>query len=296
MTTKNTKRQGSIRPPKNNKLLLGVLAITVVGITGGAVWVASSEDPGSTSSVGVLGGDYHALRVLPDGKLLYGEHAGVSISEDGGRTWSESNGIGDAMAISTSPVVPEKIVMAGHDVFNVSEDGGETWRKVSFGNLPGTDIHGFTVAPSKPHVWYANIAGRGLYRSENAQDWQFLSSGTASAMSLAAGPGETPRLYALTMNQGLIVSDDGVRWMTASEAPPAAAAGLDVHPVSGNVYIAGPNGVARSENKGATWQDLSFPEGARLVTADPQDEQQLFAVGESGRVQRSTDGGSTWIK
>jgi len=115
-------------------------------------------------------------------------------------------------------------------------------------------------------------------------------------MTLAAGPGAFPRLYALTMHDGLIVSDNGTSWQRASDAPQAAMSGLDVHPVSGDVYLAGPAGVARSRDRGATWENLNLPEGARLVTSDPADEQNLYAAAESGRVYRSVDGGASWTR
>ncbi|WP_188905186.1 WD40/YVTN/BNR-like repeat-containing protein [Deinococcus aerophilus] len=113
-------------------------------------------------------------------------------------------------------------------------------------------------------------------------------------MALAAGPGDTPRLYALMLDAGLTVSDDGIAWQRAATAPPAASAGLDIHLVSGNVYIAGPEGVARSEDEGASWTNLKLPEGALLVTADPQEVARLYAAGASGTVYRAHDGGSTW--
>lgn len=200
------------------------------------------------------------------------------------------------MALTSSTRTPGTVVMAGHDVLKVSRDGGQTWQDQDFGNLPGTDIHGFAAFPDQPDVWYANLAGRGLYRTENGQDWRFVSPATAGAMALAAGPGEPPHLYALTMDAGLIVSDDGKTWQRAGDAPPAAGSGLHVHPVSGHVYIAGPAGVARSEDKGASWTNLNLPEGALLVTADPQDETKLYTAGESGAVYRSEDGGKTWSK
>lgn len=272
--------------------LAGLLLGTA--LLGGAWWWQAQGN--SSGAATRLSGDFHALRVLPDGRLLYGQHAGVSVSADGGKTWGPLNGAGDAMALATSSGPAGALFMAGHDVFRTSLDGGETWRDVGLGNLPGSDIHGFAVAPQAPNVWYANVAGRGLYRTENGRDWRFVSPATAGAMTLAVGPGAAPRLYALTMDAGLIVSDDGATWRRASDAPQAAGSGLDVHPVSGDVYIAGPAGVARSKDKGATWDGLSLPEGALLVTADPRDENKLYAAGESGSVYRSTDGGISWDK
>ncbi|CAM3384104.1 exo-alpha-sialidase [Deinococcus saxicola] len=277
--------------PTGRRMLVPAALLTAA-LLGGAVWWLTQGNQGETTAR--LSGDFHALRVLPDGRLLYGQHAGVSVSANNGKSWGPSDGAGDAMALASSTRFPDTVVMAGHDVLKVSQDGGRTWQDQGFGNLPGTDIHGFAASPDQPGVWYANLAGRGLYRTADGQNWQFVSAATPGAMALAVGPGDTPRLYALMMDAGLIVSDDGTAWQRAAAAPPAAAAGLDVHPMSGNVYIAGPEGVGRSEDKGASWTNLNLPEGALLVTADPQDEARLYAAGASGTVYRSDDGGSTW--
>jgi photosystem II stability/assembly factor-like uncharacterized protein len=281
MTTRTPRK---VTPPRAGRSRAPVpAALLAVALLGGTLWWQTQRNQMED-----------AQRLLPEGRLLYGQHPGVSVSSDGGRTWGAPDGAGDAMAISPSSRTPGTLVMAGHDVLKTSRDGGQTWQAAGFGNLPSTDIHGFAAAPGMPDVWYANLAGRGLYRTEDGQSWRFVSPATGSAMALAAGPGDTPRLYALTMDQGLIVSDDGATWQRAGDAPQAAGSGLDVHPLSGNVYIAGPSGVARSEDRGASWTNLNLPEGALLVTADPQDETKLYAAGESGAVYRSADGGSTW--
>lgn len=267
--------------------LLGLAAVS------GMMWWQTRDKPVAAQ---MLGGDFHALQVLPDGRLLYGQHAGTSLSVDEGRTWSVPDGAGDAMALATVPGAPQTIVLAGHDVLRLSDDGGQSWQDTGFGNLPGTDLHGFALMPGDPSVRYANVAGRGLYRSKNAQDWRLVTAATAGAMQIAVGPGSAPRLYALTMDTGLIVSVGGSTWQQMSLAPQAAATGLYIHPDSGNVYVAGPAGVARSEDGGANWITLGLPEGARLVAAHPQSELQLFAVGESGAVYRSPYGGTTWNK
>ncbi|GGM58211.1 S-layer protein [Deinococcus arenae] len=236
-----------------------------------------------------LSGDFHALRALPGGTVLYGQHAGVARSTHGGRTWSAPDGAGDAMALAVLPG-QDTLILAGHDVLKRSRDGGVTWQNQGFGNLPGTDLHGFAVRPDRPGTWYANVAGRGLYRTADGVTWQAVSPATQDAMTLAAAPGG--RLYALSMSQGLVTSPTGVDWARVTRAPAAVA--VDVHPVSGAVYLAGPDGVSRSLDGGQRWETLRLPEGARLVTADPQDDRQLLSVGESGRVYRSSDAGRTW--
>ncbi|GAA3815641.1 WD40/YVTN/BNR-like repeat-containing protein [Deinococcus aetherius] len=287
-----TKVRGMTPPRRAGALLTAALLSTA--LAGAVLWWSTLGEAGTTA--GRLGGDFHALRALPGGRLLYGQHAGVSASLDGGRTWGPFVGGGDAMALAASPRAPAVLVLAGNDVLRVSRDGGQSWQDQGFGNLPGTDVHGFAVAPDLPNVWYANLSGRGLYRSENGRDWRLVSPATGGTMALAVGPGSVPRLYALTMDAGLIVSDNGTIWQRAGDAPQAASSGLDVHPVSGHVYLAGPAGVARSEDKGASWTNLDLPEGARLITADPGDETKLYAAGESGAVYRSADGGRSWSR
>lgn len=264
-----------------------------------AVWVFVSRSA-SGAALGQVSGDLHALQFAPGDRIFYGQHDGLQISTDGGKTWTPPSGTGDAMAIASFPETPEVIYQAGHDLFLKSTDGGETWMEPGFGNLPGTDIHGFAVAPDTGML-YANIAGQGLYRStEGDNSWEFVSSAAAGAMAIAAGPGTPPVLYAATMDQGIIRSDDGGQsgqnWQRTATVPGMSMSGLYVHPESGNVYVTGPEGVYKSTDKGETWTVLGPDEPMALVAAETGDEAQLVAVAQQGQVYRSSDGGQTWDK
>lgn len=233
-----------------------------------------------------LGGDFHALRFVGD-TLLYGEHGGVRRSRDGGRTWSAPDGAGDAMALVQTG---DAVILAGHEVLQISRDQGQSWTRMPFGTLPDEDLHGFAADPVRHEVWYANVMGRGLYRTTDGQRWSFLSAETKDAWALAAGP--QPALYALD-GEGLLVSPDGVTWTRRASG---GAQHLDVHRVTGAVYAAGPQGVARSTDQGRTWKNLSFPGAARLVALHPTNDQQMYGVSGEGVVYRSSDGGATWRK
>lgn len=287
-----TKARRTTAAPRSRRRT-GLLALTLLtAALGGVRWWQTQG--GVLQPAGRLSGDFHTPRVLPDSRLLSGQRAGVAVSSDGGRTWGLPSGTGDATALASAARSPGPLVMAGRGVLKTSRDGGQSWRDAGFGNLPGTDIHGFVTLPNRPDVWDANLAGRGFYRTENGRDWRFVSPATAGTMRLAAGPGAAPRLSALSRGEGVIVSDGGAAWQRAGAAPRAAGSGLDVHPVSGNVELAGPTGVARSEDQGARGADPGLPEGALLVDADPRDRVNLDAAGGSGTVNRSVDGGKTW--
>ena len=301
MSTAKCKPQNK-KPPKASRKrlsLVWLVVATVLALGLGAWWLAARGQvaPSQDAGLGQLGGDLHALSFAPEGRILYGQHAGLQISSDGGRSWTRPSNTGDAMAIASSPAQPEVIYQAGHDLFLKSTDGGETWTEPGFGNLPGTDIHGFAVAPENGWL-YANIAGRGLYRSTGSDDtWEFVSPATAGAMALSAGPGTPAVLYAATMDRGLIRSSDGGEsWQPVTPPGGVSMSGLYAHPVSGTLYLAGQEGIYRSADQGQSWETLGPDVPMALVAANADDERELVGVSQQGQVYRSDDGGETWLE
>ena len=265
--------------------------LAVAAIVGLLAWQALK--PGASgNALGKLEGDMHALLFTNDGRVLYGQHGGIQVSSDAGKTWSAPSGQGDAMGLGASG---DALYMAGHDVFQKSNDGGKTWTSPGFANLPGTDIHGFAVAPSSGWL-YANLAGSGLYRStDGGKAWQAVNAATGGAMALAIGSGTPPAMFAATM-QGMIRSTDGgASWQPLPNASSLVGMALSVAPKSGAVYASSTKGVVRSTDNGETWTELAGPgEAVALVAPDPSDEQKLMAVSGTGQVYSSTDGGGTW--
>ncbi len=299
MSTASRKPQIDKSKKGKTHFLTAWLVVAVLALGLGVWWLTTrnGETTVQNAGLGQLGGDLHALTFAPEGRIFYGQHGGLQISSDAGTSWTPPSNTGDAMAIATSPAQPEVIYQAGHDLFLKSTDGGNTWSTPGFGNLPGTDIHGFAVAPENGWL-YANIAGQGLYRSTNADGpWEFVSPATGGAMALAAGPGVPATLYAATMDQGLLRSGDGGEsWQAVTQLSGMSMSGLYVHPVSGNVYAAGQQGVSRSADGGQSWTTLGPNAPMALVTAQPEDESRLVAVSQQGQVYRSGDGGQTWVK
>ncbi len=240
-----------------------------------------------------LEGDMHALLFTNDGRVVYGQHAGIQISSDGGKTWSTPGGQGDAMGLA----VAQKNVMylAGHDVFLKSFDAGKTWTNPGFGNLPGTDIHGLAV--SEANDWlYANIAGKGLYRStDGGQVWQAVNSATGGAMALAVGSGTPPALFAATMEGLLHSSDGGASWAALANSSSLVGMALAVNQKTNTIYASSSTGVVRSDDTGETWTELGdLGEAVALIAIDPQNAAHLMTVSGTGQVYVSQDAGQTW--
>ncbi|MCI0554958.1 MAG: YCF48-related protein, partial [Anaerolineae bacterium] len=156
----------------------GVALIVIVG-----VWFVFSNqgsvNPPAQPISKLSTADFHSLAfsLTEPETVFFGHHNGLLMSQNGGKDW-ESTALknADAMALALPLSDPRIMYAAGHDVFFKSNDGGETWNPVST-DLPGTDIHGFTVDPENANHVYAHVVGFGIFGSEDGGNtWTQLSS------------------------------------------------------------------------------------------------------------------------
>ena len=289
-------------------LALG-LALALVAV--GVVFVLSGNGGGGHAGGSALAvlrtNDFHALAFGLDNPnvVFFGHHNGVMRSDDGGRTWQPlvDRPNFDAMILAVSPGNPRQVFLAGHDVFQVSQDGGASWQPVKH-DLPGTDIHGFTMNPDDPNRLYAFVVGHGVFTSQDSgRSWQRLGGQPpADLMALASAGGSPETLYAGSMSAGVVKTTDGGATWTPSNARLGSrnVMALAVDPTTRQVVYTGTDdGLYRSDDAGASWRRLPFPGGNALAVAvSPSDPQVVLAIagvrrGE-GRVYRSEDGGTTW--
>lgn len=94
------------------------------------------------------------------------------------------------------------------------------------GRLPtGAGQEMLVIDPSQPKLVYA-ADGAGVYRSEDA-GWTWLPANDGlppvGVGAMAVDPSQPSRLYALTPERALYVSEDGARSWTALRSAGAAA-------------------------------------------------------------------------
>lgn len=296
---------GRSRPSPRRLRLVGLLALATA-IVGGGLFVGLRLDdaeggagPGEPAPIARMDTpDVHSLVIDPadPDRVLFGSHAGIMESRDGGFTWEDGSLRGkDAMSMATSAHDPTTIYVTGHDVFEVSRDGGATWQPLVH-DLPGTDIHAFAQDPLAPSVLYALVAGDGLFRSENGgTNWTPLGSQPPgdSPTALAA---DGTRVYAAAGGRINVSVDDGAAWQPLTAQPAGAATSLATALGDTLVIYAGTeNGLARSDDGGASWAELG-PVGvpALALAVAPSDPTRVEFVARGGGVYRSDDGGATW--
>lgn len=255
---------------------------TTPGAAGGAARSLASYRPP----------DIHALTVHPTdpATVIFGNHGGMLVSRDGGRTWDPLGPKGDAMGIAM-PAGSSTVYAAGHDVFFRSDDGGRTWSSVRPA-LPGTDIHGFAASAVMPGRFYAYVAGNGLFRSDDGGSiWTRAAAAPGSTMSMTvASGGGQDILFASTMEGVQRSRDGGATWERVPELGGAtvSASGSRVYAVAGTAVLVSSDG-------GLRWEQRSFPNGgATLAAPAASDPETVYVLAEGLTIWRSSDGGRTW--
>lgn len=279
------------------KLPLGIVAVALLAIATWWVSATLNGDDGQAAPIATLDTpDFHSLLVDPanSDRILFGSHAGIQESLDGGFTWSDGTLRGtDAMQLAASMEEPATLYATGHDVFQVSRDGGQTWQPQAH-DLPGTDIHGFAQDPGDPQRLYVSVVNYGMFTSgDGGATWRSLPIEPPGSGVLAAGPGV---LYSGVGPDVVASRDSGATWNVVSTLASGQVISLAVSSGEPQTMYAGtPNGIARSMDAGATWTALG-PDGIPVlaVAVSPADSGQVLIVSNEGAVYRTDDGGETW--
>ena len=231
-----------------------------------------------------------------------------------------SNGTGLDFAKST-PSTIVRVGTGGNNVFgSVSSDGGNSW--TAFANQAGSSSGGGTVAISADGgtiVWAPSDVAP-VASTNHGASWTTLtypsSSGTANlptGLQVLSDGANANLFYAWNQATGTFFtsSDKGVTWYAS------ATSGLPVLPswqssqavtvtgVQGDIWLATPSGVYRSQSSGWSWNQVD----ASTVTAATSIGFGKAAAGAyyptiylAGTVNgvaglfRSTDVGATWVQ
>ena len=278
----------------------------VVIVLGVLSWVVFSnkqlENSGARPISRLNTADFHSLAFsLTEPETVYfGHHHGLLVSRNGGRDWeSTSLPNADAMALALPSSNPQTMYAAGHDAFFKSIDGGKSWESVST-NLPGSDIHGFSVDPENADQVYAHVVDYGIFGSlDGGSTWSSLSDrAPSSTFNLAVGA-NAEILYAAAMQAGLWQSQDGGRtWAAVQNIPDNGAIALTYIHANGRLYITTLGdlaGIYVSDDDGQSWKSAGLNGTLLAVAVSPLDPDHIIVVNDQGEVFASRDGGLSWL-
>jgi photosystem II stability/assembly factor-like uncharacterized protein len=221
------------------------------------------------------------------------------VSEDDGETWSAS-GCQDQRcpAYRTLYTTPTKSYAWDENELLTSTDGGKTWQSVKPADYP-TDVN---------TLWFVNDK-TGFLGSDNGffsttdggRHWKFEKSIPYRIYRIV--PVDNQQAWALGGTKVFRTVDGGKTWNPANL--PKEIDGqktlVDIKFAGKAAWLAGEGVVLKSLDQGATWQivwqyDGEFAPPVMEKIFINKDPRQVWMVGKSEGVLRTSDDGATWEK
>jgi photosystem II stability/assembly factor-like uncharacterized protein len=281
----------------------------------GATWVAKNAGLPAGAAVVDIAIDPTSPETL---YVSTGEQ--IFRSDDGGETWTAgAHGGMDHLAVAPNGWV------FGSSVFDVSRstDRGVTWVST---HLPSAPIppHGrdLIADASSPGLIFAAVASGLLASSHYGDTWLASSQGltATNVNNVVIAKGRFPAVYASVGGLGVVVShpsrpaaagSNRISWQSANGNLPPQERGFGTalaidprHPST--LWRDTFDGVARSDDGGATWTALAIPDGCLVVLAiavDPTRSGTVYVGGipyenlcddRDAHSWKTLDGGRTW--
>jgi hypothetical protein len=167
----------------------------------------------------LTGSDVTELRdvsVGPDGAIWYAYVAGVRVSRDGGRSWTE---VGEGLrrkyteAIRVDRTNASRVLIGGEEGLFRSDDAGKTWR---LAGASGIQVMNIEQSPHDPCLWLAATERAGVFASRDCGK-SFENLGRIGfdrvVYTIGFDPAEAKRIVLAGWGFGVAVSDDaGKTW------------------------------------------------------------------------------------
>jgi photosystem II stability/assembly factor-like uncharacterized protein len=248
-----------------NKLLENVLEVMLsLFIVGGLLYVALYVKPTVTvpeytpTLFGYRDHYYGVVSTEQTGKIIWaaGNNGRVIRSENSGKDWriQDTGTKHDLQAISAWDENSAVVVGDLATVLTTS-DGGKSWETVPIEIYEfGDQLLRVRIDPATGQAWISGTMGTVIKSSDHGKTWSMTHP------------------------------QEDVAWNDIVIAP------------DGSIWVVGEFGrMQRSQDDGANWQEIEAPaSGSSLMAIAFADDQHGFAVGLSGIVVYTTDGGDSW--
>jgi photosystem II stability/assembly factor-like uncharacterized protein len=246
-------------------------------------WIYESRDGGSTwARLGQLmkRNDLILDHILPDGRfpqrLLVGawtagrSDGGLFVSEDGGRSWSDIEGMHGqyVLSVARAPSDPNVIVAGTLKGVFRSSDNGKHWSQISpEGSTEIHEVESLAIDPHNPLIIYAGTWHLPWKTTDGGAHWENIKEGIiedSDVFSIIIDPKQTNIVYASACSGIYKSTDAGMRF-------------------KGGVTLNKLQGIPSSARR------------TRKLMQDPEHLQTVYA-GTTEGLYRTLDGGGQWDK
>ncbi len=246
--------------------------------------------------------------------------AGLFHSADSGESWRRVGnpfpGESQVRALAVDPSSPNVVYAGAENGIYRSEDAGTNWAKLD-SPMEGLKIWSIAVDPSNSDNVFVGTSPAQLFRSrDGGQSWDKLAANIAQecaigdprVTALLVDPVDSNTVLAGVEIDGVYVSrDGGDTWSHVDQG----ITNPDIHGMAFSlgeektVLVSTPREIFASSDDGATFQSLMSSSTlempyCRWVAVKADDPQTMFvangdaAIGNTGTIRRSTDGGQSW--
>jgi ligand-binding sensor domain-containing protein len=282
----------------------GTVFSSVASSSGGDIYAAGnagvyrSTNNGSTwieVNSGLVNDDVYDLIATPAGFLFAATAGGVFRSSNNGGTWSRSGAFAEAYSVAV--LTGGNQVFVGSKLIQRSSDNGLSWVRCD-GSIPALrNVMEFSKGIDG--TYYAGGMPGVMTSTDHGHTWVDCSFGGQVTSFVCDKVGNA---FAGTLMGGVFRSSDrGVTWSQMKNGFPQR----DVYVYSLSVssdgsILAGTDygEVYRSSNNGQQWTKIKTGSSGTYVEEILVDTQGRIFVGllGGGGLQRSTDGGTTWMR
>jgi len=217
---------------------------------------------------------YYEIYVDPaDSKRLYSLHSGISMSDDGGKSYSSIEGgtHSDHHAFWINPNDPKTIIEGNDGGMNISHDHGKTWRFVE--NIPVGQFYHIRVDNEMPYNVYGGMQDNGSWRGPGYvwktggiinELWQEVMFG--DGFDVMPDPDDSRYIYAMSQQGYLGIYDyeTGNSYSIKPTAPDLNTklrfhwnSPIEQDPFDNSTIYYGSQFLHKSTDKGLTWEIIS---------------------------------------
>jgi len=217
---------------------------------------------------------YFEIYVDPaDSKRLYSLHSGISMSDDGGKSFTSIEGgtHSDHHAFWINPNNPKTIIEGNDGGMNISHDQGKTWRFVE--NLPVGQFYHIRVDNETPYNVYGGMQDNGSWRGPGYiwktggiinELWQEVMFG--DGFDVMPDPDDARYIYAMSQQGYLGIYDfeTGNSYSIKPTTPDLKTklrfhwnSPIEQDPFDNNTIYYGSQFLHKSTNKGLSWDIIS---------------------------------------
>lgn len=221
----------------------------------------------------IIDNNMGALAIFQNTIYVGTQHKGIFYSKDHGKTWlSHNKGLGNE-TIRRFVAIKNTLYVCTNDGFYSLNENSGVWQLEYGDNAP--QVNGATYFNGNIYIG----TNKGIYKKEKEHKWKSILP-DHSLHNISADDDE---LYAMTYNELLLASKDGVNWNGIQDGLPAELYTFNVLPQNDTLFAGQWDGVYHKTKFDNTWMPSSKGLPEKFAATNLKSMHGILVITTSGR-------------